>query len=547
MKTFSISLSLLLRAFLSFAGNEKTVSSTITGATVYFNNALVTRSADVSVNTGVTTLVFEHISEFMIDKTMQVRVNGNFMIIDVKHELRYPEPKPETEKKLSASVQVRIAALEDSVFIRNLDLVRLKARRTNLEKEAEIISKNKLFTGAGRSDTMPVLKEMLTYYRTKMEEIDEELLKEQMEEHKAGLQLARIQQKLHDLKNFELHSEDEETEKQPNHCILVTVSADQPTSGNMTVSYLVNNAGWEPAYDLRSGDSKKNLTITYKANVYQNSGENWENVKLKLSTYVNSPSQNEKPVLPSWVLDYFQVKQLSNWNLSVNTYSNTSLPTETGTQLPEQQPVAPVTDISGFFNTTEFDIKLPRTIKSDGNKVLMVIQNKDVPVDYSFCLVPKLNHNAFLVASLPGGSELDLLPAVSNIYVNDTYVGETSVSENTISDTLEFSMGKDEEIICGRKKIRDVEKKNILSKTNLRTITIELVVKNNKSHEVNVNLEDQVPVSTNKTILVNVVDKNGAEHDTATGSLKWNLKLQPKQSKKITFTYTIEYDKDKKI
>jgi uncharacterized protein (TIGR02231 family) len=547
MKTFFIPLSLLLHAFLSLAGNEKTVSSTITGATVYFNNALVTRNAEVSVNAGITTLVFEHVSPQVIDKTMQVKAGGNFMIIDVKHEVRYPEPKQEPEKKLTANLQLRIHAMEDSVFIRNLDLVRLKARRSNLEKESDIISKNKLFTGAGRSDTMPVLKEMMTWYRNKMEEIAEELLKVQLEERKAGQQLVRVQTKLNELKNFESQSEDGDTEKEPNHCIVVTVSADQPASGNMTVSYLVDGAGWEPAYDLRSGNSKKQMTITYKANVYQNTGENWENVKLKLSTYVNSPSQNEKPVLPGWVLDYFQVKQLANWNLSVNTLSNTSLPTSTESELPQQQPMTPVTDISGFFNTTEFDIKLARTIKSDGNKVLMVIQNKEVPVDYTFCLVPKLNRNAFLVARLPGGSELDLLPAVSNIYVDDTYMGEASVSGNTVSDTLEFSMGKDEDIICGRKKIKDMEKKNLLSKTNLRTITIELVVKNNKSHEVNVDLEDQVPVSSNKTILINVVDKNGAEHDTATGSLKWNLNLQPKQSKKITFTYTIEYDKDKKI
>jgi uncharacterized protein (TIGR02231 family) len=550
MKTKLIFAALLLAGAVAEAGTEKPVSSVITGATVYFNNALVTRTADVNVGTGVTTLVFEHISPLLIDKTMQVKATGNLLVIDVKHEVRYTEPMQPVITGSTVLRHDRVAMLEDSLFFSQASLQRIQARKSDLEKEMEILGRNRLYTGAGRSDSMPVLKEMMIYYRSKMEEIQDELYQTRLEEHKRSKQVAQMTDRLNTLKSTTSDPDEGTGEGLPNHCILVTVSADQAASGNMTVSYLVDGAGWEPGYDLRSGSSKTQLTITYKANVYQNTGEDWNNVKLKLSTYINAPSQNEKPELPSWVLDYYQVQQQSSWNLSSNMVMNTTLPTVTGSELPPtvtDAPLPSVTDISGFFNTDEFDVKLARTIRSDGNRVLMVLQNKEVPVDYTFCLVPKLNRNAFLVARLPGGSSLDLLPAVSNIYVDDTYMGQTSVSENGLDDTLEFSMGKDEDIICGRKKIKDAEKKSVLGKTNLRTITIELVVKNNKPHEVNVNLEDQVPVPGNETILVKVLDKDDAVYDEATGLLKWDLRLQPKQTRKIKFTYTIEYDKDKKI
>jgi uncharacterized protein (TIGR02231 family) len=535
----------------AFAGSEKNVGSRINNVVVYFDKAMVSRTADVTMNAGVTTLVFEGISPQVIDKTMQVRSTGNFIVIDVKHDIRYPEPVNGTPKEMPLSVKLKIEQLKDSVFIRNLELERAVQKRKNLEKEMDIIQKNKLFLGTGKSDTMPVLKDMMGFYRSKMDEIQGEIFKVKIVEYKAGKAVSAVQRKLTDLQNYKDKTELPVTDTDPVHRILVTVSAEQAAAGNLVLSYLVNDAGWEPGYDLRSENSKESLTLTYKAQVYQNTGEDWSSVKLKLSTFVSNVMQNTKPELLSWVLDYFKVKEENNWQLNMNTGMNSTmnieLPTEMITTIPQVIPPVTADDLDGFFNTVEFEVKLPASIPSDGKKVLMVIRSRIVPVSYSFYLAPKLSRNSFLVAKVPGWSELDLLPAVSSIYVNDTYMGETTISTAGIADTLDIGMGKDEEIVSSRKKIKDVEKRSVLGKTNLRTITIEMVVKNNKPHEVDVTVEDQVPVAGDKTIIVKLLEKNEAHYNESTGSLIWNVKLQPKQSKKITFTYTIEYDKDKKI
>jgi uncharacterized protein (TIGR02231 family) len=546
MKKPALILSFILTVSLAFAGIEKNVNSKITDVIVYFDKALITRNADVTINTGITTLVFYNVSAQVVENTLQARSAGNFQIIDVKHDIKYLEPPVQKKTEMPRNIRLKIELMKDSLFMRKLELQKITSKKQSLEKEMDIIAKNKLFLGTGKSDTMPVLKEMMTFYRAKMDEIQEELYKIKLQEYKADKASMLAQQRLEELQNYNKVTEVPDQEEGPIHCILVTVASETGGPGSVTINYLVDGAGWEPGYDLRSANSKKSLTLTYKARVFQNTGESWDNVKMKLSTFANDAGQNAKPVMPEWVLAYFQNRIQNNLQLNMNIITNTSMPTLTGSTVPLGYQVA-TDDLSGFFNTVEFDVKTLSTVASDGEKVLMVLQNKSVPVDYSFYIAPKLNKNSFLIAKIPNQSDLDLLPSVSNIYVNDTYMGETSINTNEVNDTLEIAMGKDQEIVCTRKKIRDSEKSSILGKTKLRTITVEMVVKNNKQHDVDVVLEDQVPVSGDKTITVLLVDGNGAKHNMDSGSLLWDLGLKAKQSKKVTFTYTIEYSKDQKL
>ena len=71
---------------------------------------------------------------------------------------------------------------------------------------------------------------------------------------------------------------------EPVHQVIVTVSADEVVTASVEVSYMVWQAGWTPSYDLRSTTAVAPVQLTYKANVFQNSGEEWDDVKLKLST-----------------------------------------------------------------------------------------------------------------------------------------------------------------------------------------------------------------------------------------------------------------------
>ena len=64
----------------------------------------------------------------------------------------------------------------------------------------------------------------------------------------------------------------------------------KPLGIKLKVSYVVINAGWNAMYDVRALNTKSPLQLSYKANVFQSTGEDWKNVKLKLSTANRPPS-----------------------------------------------------------------------------------------------------------------------------------------------------------------------------------------------------------------------------------------------------------------
>ena len=83
----------------------------------------------------------------------------------------------------------------------------------------------------------------------------------------------------------------------------VTLSSTAAATGKMIVSYLVSEAGWTPLYDMRADVTSGNINMNYKAQVYQNSGEDWENIKLNIST--NNPFQNKTlPTMHPWYITY---------------------------------------------------------------------------------------------------------------------------------------------------------------------------------------------------------------------------------------------------
>ena len=135
----------------------------------------------------------------------------------------------------------------------------------------------------------------------------------------------------------------------------------------------------------------------------------------------------------------------------------------------------------------------------------MVVKNEKLKSNFEYFGIPKVNTDAFLLAKITDWEDMNLLHAKANIYFNNTYVGETYLNPNVL---------------------------------------IELVVKNNKNEAVDMQLKDQIPISKQKGVTVKSIDLDHAELDDNTGMLTWNLQLKPDETKIISFTYKVEYNKD---
>ncbi|NVN96249.1 MAG: mucoidy inhibitor MuiA family protein [Bacteroidetes bacterium] len=543
---------------LVIAQTPKDLKSTIKEATIFTNGAQIIRSANINLQPGVSELVFEGISPYTNIASIQPSGKGNFVILDSRHNIKYPEPADNPEILIPAALQHKIETTQDTLNEINYDYDVIKDRKDLYSKQKDMLSNNPLMRGGGKSDSLPILKDAMEFFNTKMNSINVELQKIKREESKVLIKRTQLQTRYNDLLAYKERIISEKTSSNaPIYQVIVTVSAKEAVTGTLSISYICSNAGWTPSYDIRVNDINAPVELAFKANVYQNTGEDWNNVKLKLST--NNPiKSNIKPYLSSWYLNYYMPVSAYTSNLQMGTNAPAAASYEKldamkdediSKKLPSAQLASNYTTEVQNLTAMEYSIELPYSIPSDGKYHLVYVHNQDnISTTYNYFAAPKIDKDAFLIAKLSGWEDLNLLAAKANIYFEGGFVGETIIDPNIIADTLELSLGRDRGIAIQRKKLKDKEKEQIVGNSRSKTISMEVSVKNNKNTSIDMVLEDQIPMSNDKDIKVSFDSDNfTGNYNETTGMLSWKMKLKPKENKIVNFTYTIKYDKDRNL
>ncbi|MFN8253301.1 MAG: mucoidy inhibitor MuiA family protein [Ferruginibacter sp.] len=272
--------------FINAQPLQKTIDTKIEKATVFLNGAQINRSGKTSVNPGNTELIFKNISPYINKQSIQVSGEGDFTILSVLHKLNYIEEQ--TKQAELQKLQEQKETVQDKINTEN-DLLNIYTNEeTLLSKNQAIVSQN---NGLKTTD----LKEAADFHRQRLTEL-------KLKEAEIKKRLKKLYEDL-----AKMARQENELSKQATTAtseIVVTVQSKSVTEGLFKLNYFVDKAGWYPTYDIRVKDISNPVTLVYKANVFQSSGEDWKEVKLTLSTA--NPKQNgEKPGLPVWYLRYF--------------------------------------------------------------------------------------------------------------------------------------------------------------------------------------------------------------------------------------------------
>lgn len=545
--------------------------SKIKEVTVFLSGAQVFREASFSISKGISTIILDSVAPVIQPKSVQATALGDFLILDVKHNIRYREPMKVKPKVIPVRIQKEITGLEDSLVVKNLEIQQIQSLLKHLERERNMIQKNPIMNGGGKSDSLPVLKDAVQFHREKLIEIEKRIFETKLQQHKETEMRKRMNTRLSELRNYNNNVGQPKQEVRTVHQVQVTVYAEKPVRGKVEVSYLVTLAGWYPTYDLRATSADKPMDITYKASVFQRTGMDWSDVKLTLSTY-NQNCFTTKPSMPTWLLDYYvhqpqkaiselayrnfqQEVQAADKNQASSTAAGVKKEINTGyttfDDMAEDEKLAvklpQLSVVNQTFANVEFKVKHDYSVKTDGKQILMLIDQREVEADFNHFVLPKVNKDAFLIASISDWESLDLLPAQANIYFEHTYVGQTRIDPVTMKDTMEVALGRDLGIITTRKKTSDEVKTANLSKRTTRTITFEITVKNMKNVPIEIQVEDQFPVSKNEDIEIKLLKRGGAKVTQSTGKLLWEMELRPNEKRTVEFTYEVEFDKNKQL
>jgi len=342
----------------------------------------------------------------------------------------------------------------------------------------------------------------------------------------------------------------------PSGEISVTVSSDKQLTGKLLFSYVAGNAGWYPSYDIRVQDIKNPVTIFYKANVYQNSGVAWKDVKLSFSNATPWISGNI-PVLYPWFIDFYNpVRVIPTARAAGINRSQVPMVAESMDASKEmkadveffQEEAVPVMVEKQIGTTTiTFDVNVPYTIPSDGKIQIIEIQRLTAPADYKYVTLPKLSTLAYLTANVADWSKLSMQNGEANLYFENSFVSKANLNVNQLTDTLLLSLGNDNSILVKREKRTDFTSKKTIGANKTETFSFLTTIRNNKSAPVKITLNDQIPVSSNSGISVDPVELSGGRHNTQTGEIKWDLELKPQETKQVVLTYSVKYPKDKSV
>jgi uncharacterized protein (TIGR02231 family) len=128
-----------------------------------------------------------------------------------------------------------------------------------------------------------------------------------------------------------------------------------------------------------------------------------------------------------------------------------------------------------------------------------------------------------------------------NLFFEGTFVGKSMLDVSKPQDTLVFSLGRDKNVIVKREKIDEFNKTQQLGSKKVEMFAWEISLRNNKKQEIELTVEDQVPVTNSKEIDVKYIDLGGAVQEKNTGLIKWTIKLQPSDNKKLNFKYEVRY------
>ncbi|AMQ55406.1 DUF4139 domain-containing protein [Algoriphagus sanaruensis] len=600
---------------------ETPLKSQIKDITLFLSGAQVFETASGQIPAGESIVVLKGLSPYLDEKSIQVKAQGNFTIQAVNKRLDYLSENEQGEK---------VKELENQIGTIQKSQTLAQNRLQVLSNKASLLSANKDLGGSQTGPSMAELKTALDFF-------DSELTKITNEELQIKSKIAENERELERLRNQ--ISAMRESQNKSTSEIRIRVKASSSGTGSFQINYLVANAGWYPKYDVRVKTINDPLKITYKAEVYQNTGVDWKNVKLRFSN-ANPNQSGQAPLLEKWELNYARFTTVNKFALppvpgqvSGVVLDSNGEPIPGATVLVKGTTIGTATDLDGRYSitippssqslvysfvgfstqevpiqgrstisvsmqedvsmlqevvvagysnsmdrslqgrvagvnvrskreleatplltsfvenqtTVEIEVAEPYSIKTNGERTLVDLKTYDIPANYLYTAISKLDKDAFLIAEITDWSQYSLLEGESNLYFEEGFVGRSLLNAAALQDTLQISMGRDRSIVMQREKVDQFSKKRTIGSSITESRGYEITLKNNKSQAITLLVKDQIPVSVNSNISVSPGELSGGKLDPQTGIITWEIRLAPGTQQKVSFQYEVKYPKSERI
>lgn len=535
-----------------FAQTRQSVK--IKHATVFLNGAELSSTASINLPQGESEILFTNIAGNVNQQSLNIGAGNGVVIQSATFQNNY---------LVSEILSPRARAIQDSIDMIENSRAGANNALTVTNEQIGILSQNKQVSGTQSGLSVAELTKMLDLVKARLAGLlaEKDKLNATLKKTDERLSLLRMQLEEEKKKDF-----------QPGGQLLVKFYSPRATSTDVSISYVVPNAGWSPSYDLRVDDLKSPVKLFYKANVYQNSGVKWDDIKISLST--GNPNEGaQAPALQPWYLAFYQPVAYGEGylNKNINAEDMQKMPSRNGVSLGGARGDGtafivdgirvygnrgvnlPQSSIDNYVQTdnsgvnTVFDIDLPYTIPTDGQQHMVSVKSYELPATYRYFAVPKMDRDAFLQAQITNWEDLNLIPATTNIFYEGSYVGQGYIDMRNTKDTMNISLGRDKKIIIRRERDKELRSVKTIGTNIKETFAYTISIRNTRKESINITVLEQLPISNDKDIVIEDTDKDGGAYEETTGEVKWLLNVKPSETLKKKIAFTVKYPKGKTI
>ncbi|NCC19000.1 MAG: mucoidy inhibitor MuiA family protein [Bacteroidia bacterium] len=532
----------------SFAQEElPTYNGKIDQVKVFLQQAQIEKTVSFPLKQGNNEIILSGNSQYMQTQSLQFTSINDFIITDFTPFIQYVQPTQPSEEKLSNEKKLKLKILRDSLEIlsnQNSDSYTLTSI---LSREKQVLDNMKIISQPQSIDSIPKIKDGLSYYRDKMVEISKMLQKENAIVSKRSIRIKEINNQI----NIILQGAENNFQPRNEYYIRLNIYSEKniPMS-KLSYTYNVGGVYWQPFYDVKFTKPTDPASFVLKAQLTQQTGEDWNDVKLIFST----EQPNNRRVLGTLYPYYLQPQQqhARTYRKQTNNIESISakvagvsedaaeygVPTANATKYSEMT-VSQITMLG-----KEYEVGMKHTIISDGKEKTISLETKSTKADYKHYTIPKIGKAAYISALMPQWEDLELMDASGKIYLENNYINDTYISSSNTEDTLNLSIGQDKRVAVDRKVAKTKpEKTGLLSNTIETIVTITLSIKNNNQTPIDINVVDQIPLSNQENIKITAGDLSKAQYDEKTGKLTWDFSLKALEQKTITFNYIVRQPK----
>ena len=547
---FILFLTLLAIPIPSIAADLKRIpaSSHVTAVTVYPDRAVTTRSASLNLKPGSYLITFDTLPALIQDDSVRVEGKGSAGITIAGMEIN--------RAFLEQSGEKRIKELDEEINALLQRVGALDARKSGLSSQKAFFESIRVAWGERISKELAIgrptaaeLQEAAGFVGTGVTKAEEQTLA-------IDTELKSVKEKIDSLRR----QRDQSAGSRRKETKTVEVLLDVTHAGSLTLNLaaVIPRAGWVPSYDIRLSADAKTAELTFRAMVHQQTGEDWNNVDLTLST-ARPAAGGAPPELFPWRISFYRPQPAPtayraapagvSKAMKAGSDGRRYLESVTSEEaIAEEAPAAFETaEISSDQSSVSFHIPRPIDIPSDGTQHGSIVAVEQLPVSIEFMAIPKLSPYVFLKSEIVNQAAYALLPGKVNTFAGNSYTGSSQLRKVAAGEKFDLFFGSDDQVTVKREELKQHKDAGIFGKSRV-SYRYRMELNNFRKVPLTLTLRDQLPLAGDEEIKVSLDDPSIKPDESGTdGRITWKIPLNAGEKKELTFGILVEYPKERQM